>query len=396
MTRESFQPSPKSHQNLSFSVFGRIYFKTTIFLLHNVFELEYYNPLMADKIRIGIIGTGFGAKVHAPAMIYHDNFEVVAIAGRNPEKTEKIAKDLEIPHFYTDWRTMLKDETFDAVSVSTPPYLHFTMAKAVLENNFHLLLEKPTTETALEAKKLVRLAEENSLVGMMCHEFRYLPHFHFSHDLINQGKIGTIREIYMQTFFGSFSNVSRLQGHWLLDSKYEGGMLGAIGSHMIDRIRFLTGKEFKEVAGRVTRKIQIPGFSSDDGFSAVLKMEDEIIVNMAVSATVSPPPPSTLIIGGSEGTLLISNRDVMFAGSEDQTYDKLDIPTSYSMDMNLAEKDQRIPPFLKLLDRFANAIETGEMKTPSLHDGWLNQVTLDGIKSSQKTNNFIKLDSSLF
>ncbi len=380
-----------------YSVFDRVIQKFKFFLLHNVFERKGNLVSMPDKIRIGIIGTGFGAKVHAPAMKHHEKFEVIAISGRNQEKTERIANELQIPQFYTNWKQMIKEEKLDAVSVSTPPYLHYNMGKRVLKNGLHLLLEKPTTETALEAKKLARLSEEKSLIGMMCHEFRYLPHIHFSRDLINEGKIGTIREVYMQTFFGFFSDPSRLKGHWLLDSKYEGGMLGAIGSHMIDRIRFLTGMEFKKVSGKVTNKLpNFPHYSSDDGFNAVFQMEGGISVNMAVSATISPPPPSILILGGSKGTLMISNRDVMFAGIKDQTYDKLDIPTSYSMDMSLAEKDQRIPPFLKLLDRFAESIELGESRSPSLIDGWLNQVALDGIKKSHQTNSTINLYTGLY
>lgn len=350
---------------------------------------------MVDKIKVGIIGTGFGAKVHAPAFQYHQNFEVVSISGRNPEKTEKIANELGIQGHYTDWKRMIKEEELEVVSVSTPPYLHFKMGKKILNHGLHLLLEKPTTENSFEAKKLTRMAEERSLIGMMCHEFRFLPPVHFIKDLIAQGKIGELREVYMQTFFGSFSDPARLNNHWLLDSKYEGGMLGAIGSHMIDRIRFVTGKEFSSVTGRITRKSDMAGFTSDDGFNAVLKMVGGIDVNLAVSSTIAPPPPSTMIIGGAEGTLLLSNRDVMFAESDAQTYDKLEIPTSYATDMSLAEKDQRIPPFLKLLDQFSEAIIAGDQKEPSLFDGWMNQIVLDGIKKSQKFGTFVDLDPGL-
>ncbi len=350
---------------------------------------------MGEKLRVGIIGTGFGVKVHVPSMAYHDKFEVVAIAGRNYEKTKKIAAQLDIPKPYEKWEQLIEDKEIDIVSVTTPPYLHYPMAKHALEHNKHLLLEKPTTETALEAKKLIRIAESKELIGMICHEFRFLPMIGMTRDLINGNKIGEVREIYLQNFFGFFNNPLQFRNKWLLDSIYEGGILGAIGSHMIDRIRFISGMDIVAAFGSLTRKSKAERFTADDGFNAVLQLENGSQATVSISATISPSPPSTMIIGGTEGTLMISNRDVFFASKTDQVYDKLEIPTKYSMDMTLADQDQRIPPFLKLLDVFSRSIETGQNEEPSLLDGWKNQVVIEGIKLSQKLNSMVSLDLAL-
>lgn len=97
--------------------------------------------------RVGIIGTGFGTKVHYPAFRAHKKFNVVSIAGFNSEKTMKIATNLSIKG-YSDWEELIRNDGLDLIAITTPPYLHYQMAKYALEMGKDLLLEKTTTSTA--------------------------------------------------------------------------------------------------------------------------------------------------------------------------------------------------------------------------------------------------------
>ena len=63
----------------------------------------------------------------------------------------------------------------------------------------------------------------------------------------------------------------------------------------------------------------------------------------------------------------------------------LEIPEKYNMDTSLEDKDQRIPPFMKLLDDLTKSLDDGKSRSPSLEDGWRNQQLLDAVKDSHRT-----------
>ena len=249
--------------------------------------------LSMTEYQVGIIGTGFGAKVQAPAMAADDNYHVAMIAGTKPDKTEATATSLDIEKFTTNWKDLL-DAELDLIVVTTPPYLHFPIAKAILEADINLLLEKPTTSTAYEAKQLYRLAEDRNLVALMSHEFRWLPERAYLHDLIQSGEIGHVREIYLSRFmnFGAATEVK--QFGWFWDSLYDGGIIGALGSHLIDWMRYITADEFSSVQGGiqtlVKHKTDEQGVkhrvSADTGFNFNFEMESGTFGNLTATSTI--------------------------------------------------------------------------------------------------------------
>ena len=95
--------------------------------------------------RIGIIGTGWGARVQTPAF-REAGLEVVAIAGRDAAKTKEVARELDLQAF-ADWRDLVASDV-DLVTIVTPPSEHLEMATAALEHGKHVLCEKPTAPHA--------------------------------------------------------------------------------------------------------------------------------------------------------------------------------------------------------------------------------------------------------
>ncbi|TAF55573.1 MAG: gfo/Idh/MocA family oxidoreductase, partial [Oscillatoriales cyanobacterium] len=133
---------------------------------------------MMSKIGVAVVGTGFGQKVHLPGFQTHHRTEVVAVYHRNLDK-------VAIPEVA-------------GVSISTPPFLHFEMAKTVLEAGKHLLLEKPTALTANEARELYRLANSESqtaAIATMDFEFRFIPPWQMLAELLAAGYVGEKRLI---------------------------------------------------------------------------------------------------------------------------------------------------------------------------------------------------------
>jgi predicted dehydrogenase len=102
-------------------------------------------------LRIGVIGVGFGVTVHVPAF-QSEGLEVGAICSRRRERAASAASQFGIPEVFDDWRELVASPDLDAVSIVTPPSLHHQMALAALEAGKHVILEKPFTLNAAEAR----------------------------------------------------------------------------------------------------------------------------------------------------------------------------------------------------------------------------------------------------
>ncbi len=343
--------------------------------------------------KVAIIGTGFGARVHLPALKHHPDFEVTAIAGRNPEKTRKIAEEHDIS-YTTNWRDLLTSDA-EVITVSTPPYHHYEMAKKVLKSGKHLLLEKPTTSTALQARELLLMAEERGLVGMLCHEFRWVPERRLLSKLV-QESIGDIQEVYVNSYMNFAHSTERPPFGWLWNSKYDGGILGALGSHLIDQVRASTMMDMVEVQGKVFTRTShrkdtsgvLHRVTADDGFFADFTMENGATGHMVVTATLVHAPENTIIVGGSDRTVMLRGSEVLLSDDEG-TFQPVPVPDEFTLEAN--EADRRIPPFLKLLDQLSLSLSKSTSLSPSLLDGWRNQQVLDAVRESHRLGTTVKI-----
>ncbi|MEZ4498656.1 MAG: Gfo/Idh/MocA family oxidoreductase [Thermomicrobiales bacterium] len=145
------------------------------------------NAIPTRTIRVGVIGTGFGASVHLPALQKIPFVEVAGICSRKPERVLMIAAQHGIRKTSTDYREFVRDPDIDAIVVASPPNLHHAMAIAAIEAGKHVLCEKPLSRTLAESRDLVRLAEQAQLVAMVNHEFRFEPARVYAKQLIEMG-----------------------------------------------------------------------------------------------------------------------------------------------------------------------------------------------------------------
>jgi len=104
----------------------------------------------------------------------------------------KIKKEYPNVKTTQDYEKVAKDSNTDAVIIATPLNTHYTIAKCCLEHKKHVLAEKPFTSTYLEGKKLIKLAEKNSLVLMVGHVYKYNPGIKKLKELMESGKLGNV------------------------------------------------------------------------------------------------------------------------------------------------------------------------------------------------------------
>ncbi|WP_260706744.1 Gfo/Idh/MocA family protein [Edaphobacter flagellatus] len=142
-------------------------------------------------IRLGVIGLGIMGRQYV--RIYQENCsncEVVAVAARNPERTQKIANEFGIERAYTDWRQITQAKDIDAVCVALPDDEHFAAASDAIAHGKHVLIEKPMTTSLAEADDLVDLVERHQVKVQVAFNHRWLAPYNQGYQAIQQGAIG--------------------------------------------------------------------------------------------------------------------------------------------------------------------------------------------------------------
>ena len=123
------------------------------------------------KLRVGVVGAGFGGLVHVPAFRAQGRFDVVAIA--SPNRAAEVAKERSIPNAFDSVGAMLNAIELDVVSVASPPFDHKASVLSALERGKHVLCEKPfglnvaECEAMLAAAKLDAASNQGSATCQM-------------------------------------------------------------------------------------------------------------------------------------------------------------------------------------------------------------------------------------
>src|SRR5262249_7869469 len=145
---------------------------------------------LVDVVRWGLVGTGWIADRFAADLALLPDAEAVAVGSRRAETADAFADRFGIAHRHASYDDLVADPDVDVVSVSTPHPGHHPAARLALEAGKHVLLEKPFTMDAAQARDLVGLARERRLFLMEAMWTRFLPHVVRLRELLAEGALG--------------------------------------------------------------------------------------------------------------------------------------------------------------------------------------------------------------
>lgn len=143
-------------------------------------------------IKIGVIGYGYWGPNLVRNFAETPGASVGAVADLNPARLELVQRRFPGVTVTTKFQELLQDPSIDAVAIATPVSTHFELGMAALKAGKHLWLEKPMTETSLQAKKLVDEADKRGLVLLVDHTFIYTGAVRKMGELIRSGQLGKI------------------------------------------------------------------------------------------------------------------------------------------------------------------------------------------------------------
>ncbi|NNG11295.1 MAG: Gfo/Idh/MocA family oxidoreductase, partial [Arenibacter sp.] len=221
---------------------------------------------MGKKIKLGILGGGGDSLIgvlHRVASQINDNYEIVgAVFNPDFEANVAFAKEIDIPtnRIYKDFDTLVeeelklpKEERIQVCSVLTPNFLHFPMAKKLLENGFHVICEKPMTTTYEEAVILQDTLEKAKTVFAVTHTYTGYPMVRQMREMIKAGALGKIHKVDAQYYQGWINSIihdkAKRSTVWRLDPKKAGisSCMGDIGVHAFNMIEYTTGLKIKSI-----------------------------------------------------------------------------------------------------------------------------------------------------
>lgn len=125
---------------------------------------------MRKKIKCAVVGVGYLGQFHAEKYMALPNADLISVCDIDSERVKEIANKYNTTGT-TDYHELVG--TVDAVSIATPTQFHHKIAEFFLENNVHVLVEKPITSTVQEADELIALAKQNTLILQVGHLERF-------------------------------------------------------------------------------------------------------------------------------------------------------------------------------------------------------------------------------
>ena len=350
----------------------------------------------ANHLRVGFIGSGFARRVQLPALAFVPGVKATAIASGHRANAEAAAREFGLAHVFTDGTDLARSPDVDLVVVSSTPDSHARYAIAALEAGKHVLCEKPMALDGFEAAQMVTASEQHpDRLAWIDHELRYEPNRRRARELIRANAIGEVRhiELSLKPYLRGDGRpqASDAPWNWWFDAARGGGILGAVGSHLIDLCRFWTGSEITYVAGLaeafVTQRRDETGtmrpVTADDFASCVLQTGSGAVATVTLSTVAHHGPGHLGQVTGSEGTLVLSGETKLELGKAGGPLEDISAPD------DLWEKTKPnnmwARAFVRLMREMVQviggAMPQGEPAT--FRDGWQVQRVLDAIRGGR-------------
>ncbi len=321
---------------------------------------------------VAVIGTGFGARVVAPAFAATEGVEVVAVVSARDERAVAEA---------------VGDARVDLVSVHSPPFLHERHVNIALDSGRSVLCDKPFTASAESSRRLVDAARDAPGVHLLNFEFRFDPLRRRTRELVRTGVLGTVEHMTWTHVSAGSRHPLRPYG-WLFDRERGGGWIGAWASHAVDTLRYSVG-EIETVVSSVPRLAvsrrpdpDAPDgpwrvCTAEDGLSALLTLQGGVSVTIDSTFAASTTAPPRISIIGSDAMLEnVADRRLTVRDASGPR-DELAMTADEAVDHHAA-------PMHALAAAVCDAVRSGELPDTlaSFADGLVCDEVLDRLRAT--------------
>jgi predicted dehydrogenase len=252
------------------------------------------------RVRVVVVGTGFGARVVAPVWSALDDVEVVdVVSARDGDAVASACARGDV----------------DLVSVHSPPFLHAEHVHRALDAGHAVLCDKPFGRDADEAGSMVDHAQAAGVPAFVNFEFRFDPGRRAVRELLRSELIGPVASLERLTWahWSAGTRMPLRRFGWLFSAEHGGGWIGAWASHALDTVRWLVGRGVDAAHVWGARTLAIGERPDTDGAMQVCTAEDGLVATLVaprgpvvgIDSTFAAPVnvPGRLAIVGSQGSI---------------------------------------------------------------------------------------------
>ncbi|WP_322103826.1 oxidoreductase [Paraburkholderia sp. J41] len=252
---------------------------------------------MTAPLQIGLMGYGFaGQTFHAPVIAHSGAAQLSAIATSQAGRAQADYPDTAI---VPDIDALLSIDAIECVVIATPNDTHYELARRTLERGKHVLVDKPVTLTAEQARTLAAVAKQRGLVFAPFHNRRWDGDFLTVRELIASGELGRVTQF--ESHFDRFRPLVRQR--WREDATRGGGLLYDLGPHLIDQTLALFGTPEAVTAFVHTRR---DNASAPDYAHLVLRYAGlDAVLHASALAAFAP----RFVVHGTRGSYLKNGLD---------------------------------------------------------------------------------------
>lgn len=190
-----------------------------------------------DKVRIGLVGTGFVGDIHAAAYRMVPDAKLVAVASPTPGKAQRFAVERGIPRAVEDYRALMDMKEIDVIDLCTPNDLHAEIAIAAAQAGKHVICEKPLCRTLEQADRMIEACRKAGVLLMYAEELCFAPKYLRAKTLVDEGAVG--RPFLVKQ--SEEHNGPHMPWFWDVN-RSGGGVLLDMGCHSIEFARWVFGK----------------------------------------------------------------------------------------------------------------------------------------------------------
>jgi len=275
-----------------------------------------------DKIRVGIIGAGgIVGSTHIPGLRRMPGVEIVAVANRSLESSQRAADEFKIARAYADWEQLLGAKDIDAVLIGTWPYMHRDLTLAALDSGRHVLCQARMANNAAQAREMLAASQRHS--NLVCQLVPTSGSYRIDRalqSLLAGGAIGDVLSVEVQMLQRGFADFGG-ELDWRHDARFSGiNVLNAGGTYE-SAMRWL-GPGNRVMA---KTRVQIPTRRDEQGTTRAATIPDHVEVlyelgngapvHMKFSETTGLSRGNDIWIFGSEGTIRVDHEQNIFLGS---------------------------------------------------------------------------------
>lgn len=320
------------------------------------------------KYNVGVVGYGWVATAHTPAINASPLAQVTAICSSRPQDPAALsARYGGMIKTYTDFDAMLADPTLHAVSICSLPHLHADQIVAAAQAGKHLIIEKPISLTLADAKRVTAAVAKANVKTCVCFECRYSSQFLATKSLIDSGLLGSLHYGEVDYFHGIGPWYGQFR--WNVTRESGGSALLSAGCHAMDALLFCMGREVESVtsvdttsANKTFAEYEYPTTSV-----TLLRFADGAIGKCAAVIDCLQPYYFHTHLVGSEGSLLDHKFHSAKLGLDKHAWSQLSVKLVDSGDVADHPYQTQFQDFFAALDRGADMAHTSLASAMKTH-----------------------------